>query len=149
MDLQLSGPGTIEWNGTQYKTLLSREQSGGNISIVDSVSPVNSGPPRHVHHNEDETFFLISGQCEFFLDGETSVHGPGEVVFVPRGKEHTFRVIGDEPSRHLVILNPGGFEGFFEAMAEGQYQIPMDMTVITEIAEKFHLTFTGPPLGAE
>lgn len=141
------GPDAFEWQGTWYRTILSTEASGGAMSIVDSMSPVNSGPPRHIHHDADETFILMSGTCEFFCDGETFVRCPGETVFIPRGKEHTFRVIGDQPSRHMVVLTPGGFEGFFAAMAAGGYAIPQDMPAIEGLAAKHHLTFTGPPLG--
>ncbi|MBO6724785.1 MAG: cupin domain-containing protein [Rhizobiaceae bacterium] len=118
------------------------------MSVVDSVSPVGSGPPRHIHHREDETFILLSGECEFWLEGETFFRGPGQTVFVPRGAEHTFRVIGDIPSRHLIVLTPGGFEGFFSEMAEGRFDVPDDMPAISEIAGRYELSFTGPPLGA-
>ena len=120
----------IDWGGTKYKTILTKEDSSGAMSIVDSISPVNSGPPRHIHDNEDEIFVLLSGVCEFWLEGDLFTRSAGETVFVPRGKEHTFRVIGDEPCRHLVILTPGGFEGFFEEMASQQCRIPEDMPQI-------------------
>ncbi|SFS19013.1 cupin domain-containing protein [Yoonia litorea] len=136
----------IEWRGTRYKTSLASHATGGAISIVDSVSPPHSGPPRHVHHDADETFFVLSGDVTFWMEGETANVGPGGTMFVPRGKEHTFRVSSDVPSRHLVILTPGGFEGFFEEMAAGQFRIPEEMAQIVEIAERYHLSFTGPPL---
>ena len=138
--------GWIEWLGVKYKTILSKQETGGAMSIVDSWSPVGSGPPRHVHHAEDETFVMISGSCKVWIEGEELIAGPGESVFIPRGKEHTFKVVGDEPSRHLVILTPGGFEGFFADMAQGQFAIPDDMPAIVESGERHNLTFTGPPL---
>jgi hypothetical protein len=67
---------------------------------------------------------------------------------VPRGREHTFRVAGVSPARHLIILTPGGFEGFFADMAAGQFRIPEDMDAILESAARHDLRFTGPPLGA-
>ena len=137
---------TVEWLGVLYKTILAPEDSGGAMSIVDSLSPVGSGPPRHVHHNEDETFVMITGTCKVWIEGVETIADPGESVFIPRGKEHTFKVIGDEPSRHLVILTPGGFEGFFEDMAKGQCRIPEDMPEIEASAAKHHMSFTGPPL---
>ena len=143
------GPGTIEWQGTQYRTILSTEATGGAISIVDSVSPPQSGPPRHIHHDADETFVMLTGEAEFWLDGETRMLQAGESLFVPRGKEHTFRVAGNLPSRHLVILTPGGFEGFFSEMASRECAIPEDMEVIETVAQIYQLSFTGPPLGAE
>ena len=145
----LNGPGTIEWLGVVYKTILSSEATGGAMSIVDSLSPVGSGPPRHVHEREDETFILLSGRCRFWLEGEKFEKGPGATVFVPRGKEHTFQVTGNEPSRHIVVLTPGGFENFFAEMARGNFRIPEDMPQIAESAARNNLRFTGPPLGAE
>lgn len=143
------GEGTIEWLGTQYRTTLTTADTGGAMSITDSLSPPGSGPPRHIHHDADEVFVLLSGDVEFWLDGERFVRVPSQTVFIPRGKEHTFRVIGDAPSRHLVILTPGGFEGFFADMAAGQFRIPEDMAAIEESAARHNLSFTGPPLAAE
>ena len=144
-----SGPGTVEWLGTLYKTVLTATETGGGISITDSLSPPASGPPRHVHHDADEAFMVLTGECEFWVAGERFRRGPGEAAFIPRGTEHTFRITSDTPSRHLVILTPGGFEGFFAEMAAGQYGIPQDMEPITRIAETHHMTFTGPPLEEE
>lgn len=143
------GTDTIEWLGVVYKTILRREDSEGCMSIMDIHSPVGSGPPRHIHHNEDEVFVLLSGEYEFWLEGETFSRAPGETVFVPRGKNHTYRVTGNTPSRHLTVLTPGGFEAFLADMARGQYRVPEDMPVIEEVAKRYDLTFTGPPLGAE
>lgn len=136
----------LEWLGVRYKTILTAEETSGAMSIVDSLSPAGSGPPRHIHHNEDETFVMITGTCKVWIEGIETIAGPGESVFIPRGKEHTFQVIGDAPSRHLVILTPGGFEGFFQDMADGQGRIPEDMPVIEASATKHNMTFTGPPL---
>jgi mannose-6-phosphate isomerase-like protein (cupin superfamily) len=145
----VNGPHAIEWNGVRYKTILSSSDSGGAISIIDSWSPACSGPPRHVHEAEDEIFVLISGSCEFWLEGQSFTRGPGESVFIPRGREHTFRVTAAGPSRHLVILTPGGFEGFFSDMAVGRFRIPEDMAQINESALRHNMRFTGPPLSAE
>ncbi|MDW4498160.1 cupin domain-containing protein [Sulfitobacter sp. D35] len=136
----------LQWLGVTYDIILSKEASGGTMSIVDSNSPAGSGPPMHIHHDADETFVMLTGSCDFVRGGERLRAGPGETVFIPRGTEHTFRVTDDGPSRHLVILTPGGFEGFFKAMSDGQYAIPDDMEDIGRIAGEHHLEFTGPPL---
>ncbi len=137
---------TLTWLGTTYRTILSPEDSGGTLSIVDSESPLGSGPPRHVHDREDEIFVVLTGQIEFWLEGTRFTKGAGEAAFVPRGREHTFRVTGTGPARHLVILTPGGFEGFFADMARGQFRIPEDMPQILDSAASHGLRFTGPPL---
>lgn len=146
MSAQSLGEGSVTWLGVQYKTLMSAKETSGAIAIVESVSPAGSGPPRHIHQAEDESFVLLSGACMFWMEGESFERKSGESFFVPRGKEHTFKVTSAEPCHHLTILTPGGFEAFFVAMAQGQFRIPEDMAQIAEIAAAHNLSFTGPPL---
>jgi quercetin dioxygenase-like cupin family protein len=143
-DLPTSPAPTLEWLGVSYRTILSTAASGGAMSIVDTFSPAGSGPPRHVHHAEDEAFVVLSGEIELWVAGKTSRLGAGEAALVPRGTEHTFKALAD--TRKLVILTPGGFEGFFAEMARGAFRIPEDMGLISESAARHHLAFTGPPL---
>lgn len=139
-------PDMLNWNGVLYRILISSEQTGGALSLVDSISPIGSGPPLHIHDAEDETFYIVTGTLKFFLDGQTLVKQAGEAVFVPRGKLHTFQVVGDMPCRHLVMLTPGGFESFFAEMARGQFAIPDDMADIEASAARHNLRFAGLPL---
>lgn len=149
MNNSILGPDAIEWLGVHYRTILKTATTDGALSITETVSPPGSGPPRHIHHDADETFVLLTGDSEFWLEGDRFTRGPGQTVFVPRGKEHTFRIVGDIPARHLVILTPGGFESFFAEMSQQNLQIPQDMPTIEEAATRYQLSFTGPPLGPE
>ena len=54
----------VEWLGTRYEIILSKEASGGAMSIVRSEAPPDSGPPLHVHHDADETFVMLSGEAD-------------------------------------------------------------------------------------
>ncbi len=139
------GRGTVEWCGVSYRTIL---QAAG-MSIVNSVTPAGEGPSRHVHANEDEIFVTLTGEIELWLEGNRRLIGPGEAALVPKGKEHMFRVLGAQPSRHLVILMPGGFEELLRRNGRRRLQIPEQMEQIAAIAERYGLTFTGPPLEDE
>lgn len=134
------------WNGTTYRTILDISETGGAMSIFDSTSPPRSGPPRHVHDAEDEIFVVLSGEVEFWMEGESFIRGAGETAFIPRGAEHTYRVVSDHASRKITILTPGGFDRFFAEMATGGFRIPEDMDAINESAVRHNLRFTGPPL---
>ncbi len=136
----------LNWNGVLYRILISSEQTGGALSLVDSISPIGSGPPKHIHDIEDETFYIVTGTLKFFLDGQTLVKHAGQAVFVPRGKVHTFQVVGDTPCRHLVVLTPGGFENFFKEMAQGRFAVPGDMAAIEASGTRHNMRFAGPPL---
>lgn len=137
-----------QWLGDTYHTILSTQTSGGVMSITDTVVLEGNGPPRHIHDAEDEVFVILSGRSLFWLEGETFERGAGETVFIPRGKEHTFKVL-EGPSRMLIQFTPGGFEGFFADMVADQCRIPEDIDAVNESAKRHNLRFTGPPLGAE
>ena len=139
---------TTEWMGTTYNLLLTRAETCGAFGLVDSVTKPGYGPPRHVHQNEDEAFFVLSGDVEFWTKDGTVVKGPGEAAFMPRGVEHTFRVAGDRPARMLTMLTPGGLEAYFLEMGSNHYRIPEDMGAVAGSAANYGVTFTGPPLGA-
>src|SRR5215472_16639474 len=72
-----------------------------------------TSPPLHIHHREDESFWVLEGQVRFRCGDEDIDAGPGSFVFLPRDVPHTFVVEGDEGAHLLTLLTPGGFERYF------------------------------------
>ena len=97
---------------------LEGEDTGDVLSLWTSITPPGGGPPPHDHLNEDEWFVVQEGRLSFFADGQWREVGPGGVVFAPRGSVHTFKNVGDRPSRMTVGTSPAGFEIFFSRCAE-------------------------------
>ena len=64
----------------------------------------------HVHPEEDDAFYIVSGEMTFVHSGEETVAGPGTFVLVPPGVEHGFRNDGDVPVRMFNIHAPAGFD---------------------------------------
>jgi mannose-6-phosphate isomerase-like protein (cupin superfamily) len=80
--------------------------------------PAGGGPPPHRHLDEDELFILVAGREEYLLEGVWTAVEPGSVVYVPRGTVHTFRNVGDTPSRKWTLTTSGAFDRFFTACGE-------------------------------
>lgn len=137
------------WMGTDYRITLPSRDSGGTIGVFEGAVPAGDGPPIHLHRGEDEVIHVLEGTYEFWLDGETSICGPGQSVFLPRGVPHTFRVRGPGPGRNLAILTPGGFETFFVEAARRGLAIPADMEAVVALAAGYGLEFLGPPPWAD
>ena len=94
------------------------EETGGALSVMETWLTPAANPPMHVHHGEDEAFYVLEGEIEFFLgDAEPVLSGPGDFVFGPREVPHRFEVRTPE-ARVLVLGTPGGGERFFAAMGE-------------------------------
>ena len=91
------------------------ESTGGNLVLLENLTPPGGGPPPHLHRNEDEFFYVLDGTFEIRIGDDVHALGTGGFAFVPRGTVHNFRNIAEAPSRILVGFTPGGLEGFFRA----------------------------------
>jgi mannose-6-phosphate isomerase-like protein (cupin superfamily) len=106
--------------GTQLMTYkVSAEQTGGAYSLFEGLVPPRDGTPPHIHHREDECFYVLEGEFEFSVGDDTLLAEAGTLVYIPRGTLHAFRNVGEEPGRLLISQTPGGLhERFFEEAGE-------------------------------
>src|SRR5262245_57376628 len=74
------------------------------------------GPPPHVHNGHDEMFYVVEGDLTVFTAGEPRDVGPGTLVFVPRGAQHTFANHGTTPMRMVGTFSPARFEHYFDEL---------------------------------
>jgi quercetin dioxygenase-like cupin family protein len=97
------------WFGSLAVTKLTAAQTDGLMSIVEVTEPHGAEAPLHVHHGEDETFWILEGAVTFEVGGTTFEASPGDVAFGPRDIPHRYTA-GEAGCRMLFILTPGGFE---------------------------------------
>lgn len=147
-DIAAPAAPAVRWLGTEYLTAVSSAASGGRFGSFFATVPAGEGPPLHVHDGEDEAIHVLEGAADFWLDGTRSRLVAGQGVFLPRGIPHTFRAPpGARPLRLLGVVTPGGFEGFFAAMAAGGTG-PHDPAALQAAANGWRVRFLGPsPLG--
>lgn len=157
--LAFTGRNTTAWSGAIWVggSLVSVKTAGGDgtpASAVEIWEAEGSGPPRHVHAEQDELWYVLEGRFTFALGDREFQAGPGEVIVGPRGVAHTFRA-DTAHSRLLDIHTPGGFERFFvHAGAPASALVPPspkelgDPTDLLAKIESFGAKVVGPPLGA-
>ena len=104
--------------GEEVTMLLDGQRTAGKFTMWTEVTPPGGGPPPHYHLNEEELFYVISGRVGFLVNDDSHEVGPGGTAFMPRGLVHTFKNVGDQPSRMLIMTMPSGIEKFFERCAE-------------------------------
>jgi quercetin dioxygenase-like cupin family protein len=104
------------WFDCLAEIKVTAEQTGGLLSIVEITEPPNQAAPLHVHHREDEGFWVLEGDVTFEV-GDTSIDAhAGDFAFGPRGIPHRYTV-GPAGCRMLFILTPGGFENLVREMS--------------------------------
>lgn len=102
--------------GGAFRFLIDSEESDYNFGMLELETPVNAGPPLHIHNSEDELFIILDGRYEFQLDNETVEVGAGDIVWAPRPFAHAFKATGSAPAKMLTVLMPGGFENYFRRL---------------------------------
>ena len=107
--------------GDVYRFLATGEQTGGAYVLSEARVLPGGGPPPHIHHREDEAFFVLEGEIAFTLEGKKVVARAGSFIQGPRGIPHAFKNESNAPARMLILVTPPGFEKF---MAEFAHPVP-------------------------
>ena len=87
--------------GYQY-WFVDRHFAGGKTLKMSVVRPRSATHAPHAHP-EDEFFFILEGEAEFFLAGETRTVGKNTSLYCPANVEHGIRNVGDVELKYLVI----------------------------------------------
>lgn len=120
------GEGRSVWafSGDRYTLKAGTKDTHGALGVMEAEIPPGSGPPLHVHQNEDEMFYILEGTLEITDFDRTFTAEEGSFLLLPRGSAHCFKNITDRPARMLMLFTPSGFEDFFmevgEAVVPGQ-----------------------------
>ena len=102
------------WFGALAEIKANAADTGGQGSIVEVTERPGAEAPLHVHHRDDEGFWILEGEVTFEIGDETIEASAGDFVFGPRDIPHRFK-IGDRGCRTLFILVPGGIEDVIRA----------------------------------
>jgi quercetin dioxygenase-like cupin family protein len=150
------GEGEALWLFGELQTYkLAGEDTGGAFTAFEMTVAPHSAPPPHIHHQADETFYVLEGTLEV-SDGERTIEvATGAWVYVPRGTIHTWRNVGAEPAKMLVLFTPAGSEGYFKELGEpavGESSPPPpppsgppDVGKIVTVASKHGTEILPPP----
>ncbi len=112
------GAGHIALGFGPHLIRMSADETGNTFGMFEDNIPPGAGPPLHIHEREDEFFRVLSGRFLFICGDTRTEVGEGGCLLLPRGVPHRFENIGSTTGRLMVIVTPGGFEGFFQAVDE-------------------------------
>ena len=129
------------WLGGLAVIKATATSTGGQLAIIEVTEPPGMEAPLHVHHNEDEGFYVLAGRVSLYLPGRRIDSQPGDFVLAPRGVPHAYRV-GDAPARWLVTSTPAGFERFVAAVAQLD---ELDPETLAAVAAEHDIEILGPP----
>jgi quercetin dioxygenase-like cupin family protein len=145
------------WFGVLATIKATAEQTGGRYTLVEIQAPDGYRSVLHVHHQEDEGFWILEGELTFYVGEQTIKAHPGSFLFGPKDVPHAFTV-DSGPARLLFVFTPAGFEGLIREMGEparsltippqpGEPPDEAEMGRLMAIAARYGGEILGPPPG--
>lgn len=101
------------YTGWLLTFLATGDQTQGRFALIDAFTRKGNCPPRHIHRNEDESFYILEGEITAWIGDQTIRGTPGTLIFGPRGVPHSFEIHSDLV-RILILLTPSGLEVYFK-----------------------------------
>lgn len=83
--------------------------------------------PRHIHHADDEAFYVLDGQLAFELDGENLTVDAGGATMIPKGTVHTWWNPSSAPCRYLIVMSRRIQELISQLHAPGETRRPAEI----------------------
>ncbi len=121
------------------------EDTDGNYAFTEGIVPPHHGAPEHIHHREDEAFYILEGEFEIQCGGELFKASPGTFALLPKGLPHRFQNLSEKPGKVLCVQSPSGIEEFFEHMSLLAEAGPPDVDKMKALADKYEIEFVLPP----
>ena len=101
--------------GSTFDCKVSSKDTNGQLCIFDTIRDKGfGGPPLHLHHKQDEWFYVIKGEFKVQVGDEVLILKEGDSAFAPRKVPHTVAKTSEGVAQMMVIFQPAGkMEDFF------------------------------------
>lgn len=141
----------IDFFGALITPKATAATTDGVLDVAEQIVPAGFATPLHVHHREDECFYILEGVIAFRLGAETFVAQPGAFVRLPRDIPHAFRIRGETPAHMLVLGLPSGLVAFYAQVGApanpGATAVlrPVDVPRLVQVGASYGIEVLGPP----
>jgi quercetin dioxygenase-like cupin family protein len=138
------------WFGVLATIKATAEQTDGRYALVEILAPDGYGSVLHVHHFEDEGFYILEGEMTFYVGEQTIKARPGSYLFGPKDVPHAFTV-DSGPAKLLFVFSPAGLEAGIREMGEParSLTVPPQPEEEPDEAEMERMAAIGARYGAE
>lgn len=140
--------GHIKLRGVNSNILdvkISGNDTGGDLAIFEQTSLTQGkGTPLHIHHAQDEIFYVIEGSYKFQIGEDKYDLTSGDSIFLPRKVAHAWTQVSEKGKMNVTVQPAGKLENFFVTMAGLKHE--PSQQEIKKIFSDNDMQVVGPPL---
>lgn len=132
-------------SGGHIECKVSGGDTAGAVSVFETTTPAADRPARHLHHDQDEWFYVLAGEYLFEVGDDRFRLAAGNSLFAPRKVPHVWACVSERPGRMLIVLQPAGkLEAFFRELPK--YADAGTPAEFAKLYADHGMAVTGPPL---
>lgn len=136
---------TALFGGTSPNNIkVSSKDSDGKLTVFEYIGNVKGGPPLHIHHKQDEIFFIVDGEYTFKVGEDIHYLKQGDTIFLPRKVPHAFAQTSEKGKMFFMFQPSGKMEDFFRVLACVKGQPTQEEGA--KIFSDHDMKIVGPPL---
>ena len=140
--------GHIKLKGVNANILdlkISGNDNDGGMAVFEQTSiSQGRGTPLHVHHLQNEVFYVVEGEYFFKVGEDTFTLTAGDSIFLPMKVPHAWTQ-KSASGKMTVIFEPAGkMENFFITVAALNHEPGKEE--MAKIFEENEMSVVGPPL---
>lgn len=118
-------------------TFLVTGEDTRHTSMFDWTIPAGFATGLHVHRTQEETFYVLDGECTWHVGDEVIHARPGTFLFIPPGVPHDITNVSERPARVLMTVSPPGHERYFEELAQIAARGAPDPNVLADLRDRY------------
>jgi len=122
--------------------------TNGGLCVTETIDVEEGGPARHLHHEQEEWFYVVEGEHVIEVGDVRYELGPGDSVLAPREVAHVWAHVGEGTGRLIGALQPAGrIEAFFDELAK--LGSSPQREELSRAFSSHGMELVGPPLSIE
>jgi mannose-6-phosphate isomerase-like protein (cupin superfamily) len=136
----------LQFSNWRFDCKISAKDTEGDYCIYDTIRTAKGGPPLHVHHGQDEWFFVREGEFIFKVGDETFRLKSGDSLLGPRKVPHAFASLSNNSALTIAFVPAGTIEKLFLEIDQLSRSRSPTLQDWQTISRAHDVEILGPPL---
>ncbi len=125
-----------DWSADHTFVKVAAKDTGGQYTLMEDNLKSNFALGLHLHRYHAETFYILEGDIDFYIDGDWMTATAGACIHIPPGTPHACTLATETTTaRMLMIYQPSGFDQYLAELAtltEADFQDQAKMDALNE-----------------
>lgn len=130
---------TLLVSGNTITVKIGGEETSEAYSVFELSVPPGVGAGLHIDKDWDEFWHVMEGTFAFTLDGKQIELSAGGFAHGPKGIPHSFKNVGEETGKLVMLTTPSGLERFFKSIDNASSNRGLDKETFVNIMRAHHI----------